>query len=843
MPQLNSPPPALASSRIPRRRSMRAAGAALALLGLVGCEGMCDPEPPPGEIGHGPIAEGIFAPMGEILPTATDEQRATFERGKDAALRRFDLADGLGPAFNLVSCAGCHEKPVTGGSGGLYRNFFLTGAVDEEGVFSPVPSAGPAGGVVRMYGYADHIPANPEQPPFEDAPDNFCASAPPTGGLVYPLARPAVDPRTNVKAQRNPIPFFGVGLMAALDEESLEAFIDEDDANNDGVSGRPNYVSGFIGRFGRKSQTTSIEAFIRGPLFNHLGITTLPLTNEMRARLPVDSSNPDMGEGQGATLWFADALTRHAQAGAPDNPNFDCDGVTDPEMSQEALFDLVSFTMLLAAPQFEELNDQRLAGLEHFDAIGCAECHRPRVEGREGPIPLYSDLLIHDMGEALADGLKQGEATGSEFRTQPLWGIAAVGPYLHDGRATTIDEAIRMHGGEGLSAKIRYERLDETDREDLIEFLLSLGGRSQATGGLLLPDFEPAEVGEYGGPFRELDEEELAEFKAGIELFDHEFGFSDGAGGPRLNGDSCRACHFDPVIGGAGPRDVNVMRHGIMNNGGEFVPPAVGTILHKTTGLRGQSVNWPQDEATIFEHRNTPHLFGLGLIDAIPEETILANADPDDTLVPDGISGRAAILDGGKLGRFGWKAQVPDLKEFVRDAVTAELGMTLPYEEGLTFGKIHDNDDIPDPEYLPENATRLENVLRTWGGPPRQPAEDEAAALRGEELFETVGCTGCHIPVLQGGIGPVPLYSDLLLHEILPPDAMGTEEGSASMLEFRTAPLWGLATSAPYLHSGAADTIHDAVLAHDGEAVVVRENYEALSDEERDDLLMFLGTL
>ena len=215
---------------------------------------------------------------------------------------------------------------------------------------------------MRMYGYANHIPANPGQPPFENAPDNYCESAPPTGGLVYPLARPSVDPRTNVMAQRNPIPFFGVGLVAALSEESLEAYIDEGDANNDGVSGRPNYVSGFIGRFGRKSQTTSIEAFIRGPLFNHLGVTTLPLSNEMRARLPVDSSNPEAADDQGATLWFADALTRHAQAGAPDNPNFDCDGVSDPEMSQEALFDLVSYTMLLAAPDDDLWSKQAHSG-------------------------------------------------------------------------------------------------------------------------------------------------------------------------------------------------------------------------------------------------------------------------------------------------------------------------------------------------------------------------------------------------------------------------------------------------------------------------------------------------
>ena len=134
-------------------------------------------------------------------------------------------------------------------------------------------------------------------------------------------------------------------------------------------------------------------------------------------------------------------------------------------------------------------------------------------------------------------------------------------------------------------------------------------------------------------------------------------------------------------------------------------------------------------------------------------------------------------------------------------------------------------------------------MLSLLAGPPRQPADDPAAADRGEALFETVGCVKCHIPALDGAEGPVPLYSDLLLHEILPEGALGIEEGSANMREFRTAPLWGLSTSNPYLHSGAADTIEDAVIAHNGEARAVREAYELLNGSEQDDLLMFLGSL
>ena len=150
-------------------------------------------DPTPEVVGHGPIAADIAAPMGEPLPYATDAQREIYELGREVALRRFDYADGLGPAFNVTFCGSCHEKPVLGGAGGLYRNFFLTGIVDEYGVFFPAESAGPAGGVVRMY----------QRPGYGDA------------------AHPTLDSRTNVIAQRNPIPFFGVGLLAELDEEVL----------------------------------------------------------------------------------------------------------------------------------------------------------------------------------------------------------------------------------------------------------------------------------------------------------------------------------------------------------------------------------------------------------------------------------------------------------------------------------------------------------------------------------------------------------------------------------------------------------------------------------------------
>ncbi len=770
----------------------------LALLAGIGCSSEAAWAP------HGPVADGIFAPLGEPLPSADEAQLEAFARGRDVALHRFTLEEGLGPAFNVTFCGACHEKPDFGGAAGLYRNFFIGARRTEDGAFFFAESAGNESGVIRMYAYSDDY-----------------------------AARPAVPPSTNLIAQRNPIPFFGVGLLAELSDAEILSRADPDDLDGNGISGRANYDRGFVGRFGVKSQTVSIEGFIRGPLMNHLGITSSPLTETQRSALPVDSSSGTLGARFAPEL---DRLGAYLQAAAPDGPLFDEDDVVDPELSGEELFDLVSFTMLLAAPEPEPLTDETRLGMRRFDEVGCADCHSPRLEGPRGALPVYSDLLLHDMGPELADGLEMEDAEGYEFRTQPLWGLTAAGPYLHDGRAETIEEAIAWHGGEAAAARDRYLDLDDDDQAALGAFLRSLGGASQRSVGLIPPDTPIAAPGDWGGPVRELTDAEAARFLAGRTVFDADLGFASGVGGPRFNGDSCRACHFEPVVGGAGPRGVNVMRHGLLS-GDQFVPPAVGTILHKQTAL-DDSANVPQPEAVIFEPRQTPHVFGLGLVEGIAEQAILERADPDD-LDGDGISGKPSWVDGQRLGRFGWKAQVPSVDEFVRDAVTAELGMTLPPQEGLTFGRVHDNDEVPDPEMALEDAENLAFYLSTLAAPPRTPAEDPSRAAAGEAHFEAVGCADCHVPELDG----VPLYSDLLLHDILGEGALGIEEASATMREFRTAPLWGLAQTAPYLHTGAADTLDQAIRAHAGEALGSREAYVALPSGDREALVAFLETL
>lgn len=764
----------------------------------------CEPTEDTGYVPHGSVAAGISAPLGEIVPYATDDEIATFARGQTVAKHRFTRAEGLGPGFNVEFCAACHERPVTGGSAGLYRNFYLGAGRTEDGAYLPGTSAGNTSGVVREYSY---------------------------GADDY--ARPVVPDDTTILTQRNPIPFFGVGLLAQLSDEEILSRADLLDADGDGITGRPNYDRGFVGRFGRKSQTVSIEGFIRGPLNNHVGITSDPLSDERKAELPVDSS------GGSAQLLkelapLADGLSGWAQAAAPDAPLTDSDEIADPEMSEQDLFDLVSFSMLLAAPEIEELDADGREGQTLFDQLNCGGCHTPRLQSPRGPLPVYSDLLLHDMGDDLADGIEQGEATGSEFRTHPLWGITADGPFLHDGRAHTLHDAILAHDGEARASREAYEELLPPKQELVVGFLQTLGGRDQASPGLLVPGAAVPAVGEYGGPVAGLSDAQQAVFEAGRILFDTDFGISQGVGAPRYNGDSCRACHMDPVIGGAGPRSVNVMRHGILTDDGAFVVPAVGTVLHKLSILPGNP-NRAQPEANIFEPRQTPHLFGLGLIEGIPVSTILANADEADTN-GDGISGKPSWTDGARLGRFGWKAQVPTVAEFVRDAMSTELGMTVPTQDRLTFGKLWDDDGVADPEAPLGTLTAIETYLRFLGPPPRQAGEDTSL---GEALFETAGCADCHTPSLDG----VPLYSDLLLHELLPEGAVGIEDASANMREFRTAPLWGLAKTAPYLHDGSVDSIEDAILGHDGESTASRDTFAALSADDQAALLAFLGSL
>jgi CxxC motif-containing protein (DUF1111 family) len=686
------------------------------------------------------VAQPVYASFGEPMPWIDAEARATFARGRLVALRRFTPSAGLGPAYNANSCGSCHEKPTVGGGASRYRGVYVTSGAKQTFIT-----------------------------PFQH---HFTATS---------VSRESPDAKTTT---RTPPPFFGVGLLAEIPVQEIVRRDDPNDRDGDGVSGKVNFERGFIGRFGRKAQMSSLQGFVRLALLDHMGITTKPVVPK----------------------YMAEAL-------APvELTTVDSDSVADPELAAGDVSDLLAFVALLAPPPPDPPTERTQRGEGLFASCGCATCHVPALQGPRGPVRAYTDLLLHDMGPALADGVVVGEAGGAEFRTQPLWGLAAAGPYLHDGRADTIEEAVRAHAGEAQGAERKFQALARDAQEALLAFLLSLGGSDRKHDGLLPKDAPVPELGSLGGTQTSLPPADRARFLRGRELFDHDFSRAEGLG-PRFNGDACRSCHFEPLLGGAGPGDVDVVRHGILLEGGSFRPPSGGdTMAHRFDISRTRPPLDP--DSNLFERRQTPSIFGLGLVDEIPPETLLAHEDPDDR-DGDGIRGRIGMTEDGRIGRFGWKAQQATLADFAQDALESEMGL----EGELSVVAFGD----------------LVFFLANLGPPQPKPiAPDEEA--RGRVAFTHMGCASCHIPELSTSDGrTVALFSDLLLHDVAPKDARLVQSRA-----FRTPPLWGIGSTAPYFHDGMSETLDAAIRRHDGEAARSRDAYAGGAKADRVALRAFL---
>lgn len=356
-------------------------------------------------------------------------------------------------------------------------------------------------------------------------------------------------------------------------------------------------------------------------------------------------------------------------------------------------------------------------------------------------------------------------------------------------------------------------------------------------------------VGELGGPLFQLTGPDLDQWIRGRKLFDRDFHKSDGLGFPEMNADSCRACHQEPVIGGGGNLELNASRYGNDGGGfGVFQDPPTGQALsrfHPPFVAGREEYDPALATQFVFEQRQTPPLFGVGLIDAISDATILANEDPTDA-DGDGIFGVARMVDVGggmqEVGRYGWKGQIPLISDFVRDAMAGECGLTTE-GNGRPFGARTDGDPVNDPEISITQIDDMAFFINNLAAPPRGGNANDPQVLNGEALFGTVGCAKCHIPTLTGGLGPVDLYSDLLLHNIWPSNFRGMAEPGADVGFYQTPPLWGAKHSFPYMHDGRAETIEDAILLHDGEALAVRQAYEALSATDKEAVLAFLNDL
>ncbi len=360
---------------------------------------------------------------------------------------------------------------------------------------------------------------------------------------------------------------------------------------------------------------------------------------------------------------------------------------------------------------------------------------------------------------------------------------------------------------------------------------------------------------ELGDPLRGLDADQRSQFDRGRAVFDQVFTAETGLG-PLFNGTACATCHAQPVSGGDGPISeihATVFRAGgfcdpLVERGGPVYQQQFTQALRDSLGLSSEPIPAEAARAT----RTTPDVFGFGLLDAVPNATIMALADPDDA-DGDGISGRVNRFFDGRMGRFGRKALIPTLAEFNEGAFPIEQGVTVPnsQSEGTVGGAPIPPgvDPLPEPE-LNAGLVALTDAFVRFLAPP-EPTKLTNEGRRGEQLFTEIGCASCHIPTLKTGDHPVSAlankefaaFTDLLLHDMgsgLADICLGLV---AEPSEFRTEPLIGLRFAQRFLHDGRARTVEEATVLHGGEAAASRNAFQALSESDRQAVLAYLGSI
>jgi CxxC motif-containing protein (DUF1111 family) len=360
---------------------------------------------------------------------------------------------------------------------------------------------------------------------------------------------------------------------------------------------------------------------------------------------------------------------------------------------------------------------------------------------------------------------------------------------------------------------------------------------------------------EAGNPLDDLTGDQRDRFKKGRVVFNQVFTPRTGLG-PLFNGTGCASCHTEPVPGGGGSfTQVNAsVLHPdgfcdpLVEQGGPVFQLSVTPALKAALGIDAEPVppEVPRGQ------RTTPDMFGFGLLDAVPESTILALADPNDA-DGDGISGRVNRFFDGRVGRFGRKALTPTLAEFTEGAFHVEQGVTVPSfgTEGTVGGRPLPPgvDPLPEPEVSAVLVGHTDAYVRTLA--PAKPKDLDGTAKRGQRIFSDIGCAKCHVPILKTGDHPIraianrefPAYTDLLLHDMGPDLADICQGLVATPSEFRTEPLMALRLARRYLHDGRAGSIEQAVELHGGEAARSRDGFGALSRSDRTALLRFLERL
>lgn len=338
----------------------------------------------------------------------------------------FRAVDGLGPLYIRTACSSCHEE---GGRGpGLVQKMAFVG---DDGL-TPTAGALPYGHTIRE-------------------------------GMVAGASTPITAPAGAKVTVRVGPPVVGRGYIEAVDDSELVRLEAEQARRGDGIHGKLNrvafasvanpdasfgvYVTGaeVVGKLGLKSRIATLDDFTADAFQGDMGMTT-----PMR---PTELANPD-------------GLVDDQRAGI--------------DLPQDRIDRITFYLRRIAIPRRVGLTKR---GAELFDRTGCATCHVPTLHTRgDYPIaqlanidaPLYSDLLVHDLGAALADGNTEGGASSAQWRTSPLIGLRFMKTYMHDGRAHSVADAILAHDGEARAAADSFRALVDTDREDLLNFVEAL---------------------------------------------------------------------------------------------------------------------------------------------------------------------------------------------------------------------------------------------------------------------------------------------------------------------------------------------------------------------------------
>lgn len=361
---------------------------------------------------------------GDALTGLTAAQLASFNAGRAAFARDENVNSGLGPVFNQRSCSECHNAAAVGGAGN--RTVTRIGTTT-NGAFDPLTNLG--GSLIQDRAIG--------------------------GNGIHNFVAERVPAQATIVARRRTTPVFGLGFVDATPDSTFIALAAQQAARGDGVVGRVNMTDNIragmktVGRFGWKAQVPTLVQFSGDALLNEMGITNPDFPNE------------NCPQGNCAELSF--------------NP---APGLND---GGGRVASITAFMQLLATPPRGAQNTDTAQGEQLFESTGCGACHVATLTTGASNIAAldrqtyhpYSDFLLHDMG-ALGDGISMAAANGREMRTAPLWGLRLFNRYLHDGRATTLQQAIAAHDGQARASRDRFNALTADLQAKVIAFLNSL---------------------------------------------------------------------------------------------------------------------------------------------------------------------------------------------------------------------------------------------------------------------------------------------------------------------------------------------------------------------------------